>query len=151
MRVTNSQDIHINDYLRDGVLLKVTDSNPLYANIVNYMVTGYILPGGTRKSGYTKARNICGMIPMYIDCVVMVYFEDVCPLSKDCKSLRNVMRDHMEDIMVFSAHMQKTGTMISFGQPCMMTPRNSFEDAKGAKNMGESLQDMQCPYKIIFK
>jgi hypothetical protein len=85
MRVTNSQDIHINDYLRDGVLLKVTDSNPLYANIVNYMVTGYILPGGTRKSWYTKARNICGMIPMYIDCVVMVYFEDVCPLSKDFK------------------------------------------------------------------
>jgi hypothetical protein len=49
MRVTNSQDIPINDYLRDDMLLKVTDSNPWYTNIVNYMVIGYIPPGEDKK------------------------------------------------------------------------------------------------------
>ena len=34
----------INDYLRDDTLLKVTDSDPWYANIVNYMVAGYVAP-----------------------------------------------------------------------------------------------------------
>jgi len=36
----------INDYLRDDTLLKVTTTNPWYANLVNFMVTGYIPPGG---------------------------------------------------------------------------------------------------------
>ena len=30
------------DYLRDETLLKVTSSSPWYANLVNFMVTGYI-------------------------------------------------------------------------------------------------------------
>ena len=34
----------INDYLRDDTLLKVTDSDPWYANIVNYKVAGYVAP-----------------------------------------------------------------------------------------------------------
>ena len=32
----------INDYLRDDTLLKVTYSCPWYANIVNYMLVGYV-------------------------------------------------------------------------------------------------------------
>jgi hypothetical protein len=42
MQVTNMQERPINDFLRDDMLLKVTDSNPWYANIVNYMVAGYV-------------------------------------------------------------------------------------------------------------
>jgi hypothetical protein len=42
MQVTNMQERPINDFLRDNMLLKVTDSNPWYANIVNYMVAGYV-------------------------------------------------------------------------------------------------------------
>ena len=34
----------INDYLRDDTLLKVIDSNPWCANIVNYMVACYVAP-----------------------------------------------------------------------------------------------------------
>ena len=45
MPITNMQDLPINDFLRDDILLKVTDSYPWYANIVNFMVSGYIPPG----------------------------------------------------------------------------------------------------------
>ena len=45
MQVTNLQEPPINDFLRDDKLLKVTDSTPWYANIVNFMVAGYVPPG----------------------------------------------------------------------------------------------------------
>ena len=48
MHVTNMQELPINDFLRDNMLFKVTNSNPWYANIVNYMVAGYV-PLGENK------------------------------------------------------------------------------------------------------
>jgi hypothetical protein len=45
MQVTNMQELPINDFLRDDMLLKVMDSNLGYANIMNYMVSGYVPPG----------------------------------------------------------------------------------------------------------
>jgi len=42
-------DLPINDYLRDDSLLKVTTSSLWYANLVNFMVTGYIPPRGDKK------------------------------------------------------------------------------------------------------
>ena len=39
----------INDYLRDDTLLKVTDSDPWYANIVNYIAAGYVAPGENKR------------------------------------------------------------------------------------------------------
>src|SRR6185503_5063238 len=49
MTNTNTQDPPINDFLRDDMLLKVTASHPWYANIVNFMVSGYISPGESKK------------------------------------------------------------------------------------------------------
>ena len=49
MTNTNTQDLPINDFLRDDMLLKVTASCPWYANIVNFMVSGYIPPGGQKE------------------------------------------------------------------------------------------------------
>jgi hypothetical protein len=37
VQITNMQEPPINDFLRDDMLLKVTDTNPWYANIVNFM------------------------------------------------------------------------------------------------------------------
>ena len=48
MQVQGS-DLPINDYLRDDTLLKVTSSSPLYTNLVNFRVTGYIPPGEDKK------------------------------------------------------------------------------------------------------
>ena len=49
MQVANPQEPPINDFLRNDMLLKVTDSNPWYANIVNFMVAGYVPPGGKQE------------------------------------------------------------------------------------------------------
>jgi hypothetical protein len=38
----NPQELPINDFLRDDMLLKVVGSDPWYANIVNFMVVGYV-------------------------------------------------------------------------------------------------------------
>ena len=44
LQYKETQESPINDYLRDDTLLKVIDSDPWYANIVNYMVAGYVPP-----------------------------------------------------------------------------------------------------------
>ena len=46
----------ISDSLRDDTLLKVTDSNPWYANIVNYMVAGYVAPGEDKRKLKHESR-----------------------------------------------------------------------------------------------
>jgi hypothetical protein len=57
MPVTNTQDLPINDFLRDDMLLKVTDSNLWYANIMNFMVAGYVPPGENKKTLLYKSRH----------------------------------------------------------------------------------------------
>ena len=49
MQFENPQKLPINDFLRDDMLLKVTESNPCYANIVNFMVAGYVPPGESKR------------------------------------------------------------------------------------------------------
>jgi len=57
MPITNMQDLPINDFLSDDMLLKVTDSNPWYANIVNFMVSGYIPLGENKKKLLYESRR----------------------------------------------------------------------------------------------
>ena len=47
----------INDFLCDDMLLKVTDSTPWYANIVNFMVSGYVPPGENKKKLIYESRR----------------------------------------------------------------------------------------------
>ena len=49
MQFKDAQDLLINDFLQDDTLLKIIDSNPWYANIVNFLVAGYVPPGADKK------------------------------------------------------------------------------------------------------
>jgi hypothetical protein len=49
-------ELSINDYLKDDTLLKVSTTDPWYANIVNYVVVGYILPGADKKKIIRDSR-----------------------------------------------------------------------------------------------
>ena len=49
MQFENSQELPINDSMRDDMLFKVTKSNTWYANIVNFMVAGYVPPGENKR------------------------------------------------------------------------------------------------------
>jgi hypothetical protein len=49
-------ELPINDFLRNDMLLKVMDSNPWYANIVNFMISGYIPPGKNKRKLQAESR-----------------------------------------------------------------------------------------------
>jgi hypothetical protein len=51
------QELPINDFLRDDMLLKVTDTNPWYANIMNFMVLGYVPSGKNKRKLQAKSRR----------------------------------------------------------------------------------------------
>jgi hypothetical protein len=49
LQFEESTELPINQYMRDYTLLKVSTTDPWYANIVNYIVAGYIPPGEHKK------------------------------------------------------------------------------------------------------
>jgi hypothetical protein len=49
LQFEESTELPINDYMRDDILLKVSTTDPWYANIINYIVTGYIPPEADKK------------------------------------------------------------------------------------------------------
>jgi hypothetical protein len=49
LQYKETHELPINDYLRDDTLLMVTHSDPWCADIVNYMVAGYVPPGGDKR------------------------------------------------------------------------------------------------------
>jgi hypothetical protein len=49
LQFEESTELPINDYMRDDTLLKVSTTNPWYANIVNYIAAGSIPLGADKK------------------------------------------------------------------------------------------------------
>ena len=56
MQFENSEELPINDSLRDDMLFKVTKSGPWYTNIVNFMVACYVPPGENERKLIYKSR-----------------------------------------------------------------------------------------------
>jgi hypothetical protein len=56
LQFKESAELPINDYMRDDALLKVSTTDPWYANIVNYIVAGYIPLGVDRKKIIRNCR-----------------------------------------------------------------------------------------------
>jgi len=67
----DTHELPINDYLRDDTLLKVTYSNPWYANIVNYMVAGYVAPGEDKRKLKHLSRSHLWDDPYSTESVLM--------------------------------------------------------------------------------
>jgi hypothetical protein len=49
MQFENSQELPIHDSLRDDMLYEINRSDPWYADIVNFMVLGYVPHGGNKR------------------------------------------------------------------------------------------------------
>jgi hypothetical protein len=49
LQFKESTELPINGCMRDDTLLKVSTTDPWYANIINYIVAGYIPPGADKK------------------------------------------------------------------------------------------------------
>ena len=119
MSTIETKELPINDFLRDDMLLKVETSHPWYANIVNFMVSGYVPHGRVERSWPMRANATYAMHHIYTEYVQMDYYGDVYPRQKDKKKLKNAMQHHMEDIMVFFALRRRSDRMFSFGHQCI--------------------------------
>ena len=49
LQFKETHELPIYDYQRDDTLLKITDSDPRYANIMNFIVAGYVPPGENKR------------------------------------------------------------------------------------------------------
>jgi hypothetical protein len=56
LQFKESAELPINDYMRDDTLLKVSTTDPWYANIINHIVVGYIPPGVDGKKIIRDSR-----------------------------------------------------------------------------------------------
>jgi hypothetical protein len=65
MQFEKSQELPINDSLRDDMLFKITRSDPWYANIVNFMVVGHV-PLGENKTKLIYESHLHIWDPPYL-------------------------------------------------------------------------------------
>jgi hypothetical protein len=65
----------------------------------------------------------------------MACSEDVYRKRKTFKSLKDDTHHHIEDIMGYSALVQRFGRVDSFGQPCMKTQKISSRDVEHVRSM----------------
>jgi hypothetical protein len=107
--------------MRDDMLFKVSRSDPWYANIVNFMVAGYIPPGEDKKKLVYESHLHIWDPPYLFRVLLMACSEDVYRQRKAFKPLKDTTYHHMEDIMGYSALMQRFGRVDSIVQPCIKT------------------------------
>ena len=86
MQFENLQELPINDSLQDDMLFKVTKSDPWYANIVNFMVVGYVPPGGTNGSLSMKVVSTYGMNRTSLEFALIACSEGVYRQKKASRS-----------------------------------------------------------------
>ena len=115
------------------MLFKVTKSEPWYANIVNFMVVGYVPPRENKRMNHTSSES-----------ALMTYLEDVYQWKKASRSSNDATHHHMEDIMVDSALIQRFGKVDSSGQPRMKTQRTLSEGVERVRVMGILIQEISC-------
>jgi hypothetical protein len=143
LQFEKSIELPINDYMRDDTLLKVSTTDPWYANIVNYNVASYIPPGAIRRLSEI-ADYTSGMTHIFIGYALMACYGDVYHLLTHGKYLSIAIHHLLEVTMEISAPMLRCGKLVSIGQPCMMMPSHLFDATADVRSMGISVQGMQC-------
>jgi hypothetical protein len=139
MQFKNPQKLPINDSLRDDMLFQISRSDPWYANIMNFMVVGYVPPGGDKRKLIYESRLYIWDDP---------YLFRVCSdrLLRRCvpteEGIRIIERCHSSPYEThygaFRTH-AKIWQSGSFGQPCMKTRRTLSEDADHVRSMATSI------------
>jgi hypothetical protein len=65
------QELPINDAMRDDMLYRIAQSDPWYADIVNFMVAGYIRPGADKKKLIMRVVITYGMNHSFFEYALM--------------------------------------------------------------------------------
>jgi hypothetical protein len=120
MQFENSQELPINDSMRDDMLFKVSRSDH---------------QGRIRRSSFMKVVSTYGIFHTSLESVLMACSKDVYRQRKALKSLKDANHHHMEDIMGYSALMQRFDRVDFIGQPCMKTQKISSGDVEHVRSM----------------
>ena len=100
--------------------------------------------GRTKGSSSTKVISTYGMNRISSESALTAYLEDVYRWKKASRLSNDTTHHHMEDIMVHSALIQRSGKLDSFGQPSMKTRRTSSRDVERVRGTGILIQEMPC-------
>jgi hypothetical protein len=76
---------------------------------------------------------------------------DVYLLKKESKLLKDAIHHHMEDIIGYSAHMQRFGSVDSFSRQCMKTQEILSEGVDRVRGTVISIQEMPCHSPTTFR
>jgi hypothetical protein len=91
------------------MLYRITRSDPWYANIVNFIIAGYVPPGADKRKLIYGVITTYGMSHTSSEFAHTDSLEGVYQLEKDSRLLKDATHRHMEVIMGHSVLMQKSG------------------------------------------
>jgi hypothetical protein len=144
LQFKKSAELPMNDYMRDDTLLKVSTSDPWYANIINYIVAGYIRPGADKKKIIRDSRLHLWDDPYLYRVCTDGLLRRCDQLFRHGRFLSVVIHHHMGVTMELSTPMLRCGKVVSTGPPCMMTSSHLFNAAANVRGMEISIQGTQC-------
>jgi hypothetical protein len=130
--------------MRDDTLLKVSTADPSYANIVNYIVAGYIPQGADRNEIIRDSRLHLWDDPYLYRVCADGLLRRCIQLLRHGSYLSLVIHHHMGVTMKLSAPMLRCGKVDSTGPLCMMMPSHLLDVASNVRGMETSIQGMQC-------
>jgi hypothetical protein len=144
LQFEESTELPINDYIGDDTLLKVSTIDPSYANIINYIVAGYIQPMADRKKIIQDSRlHLWDDSYLYQVCTDGLLRRCI-PAFETWKILERCHSTPYGVTMEPSAPMLMCGKVDSIGPPCMMMPSHLFDAAANIRGMETSIQGMHC-------
>ena len=120
------------------------NSTPSTQILLNLWLQVMYHQGRTKGCSFMKVISTYGMSPTSTESTLMAYSEDVYQRKKASRSSSDATHHHMEDIMVHSALIRRSGKVDSFGQPCMKIRRTSSGDVEHVRGTGISIQEMPC-------
>jgi hypothetical protein len=77
MQFENPQELPIDDSLWDEMLYRINRSDPWYADILNFMVSGYVPPGGDKRKLIQESHAHIWDEPYLFEYAMMAYLGDV--------------------------------------------------------------------------
>jgi hypothetical protein len=132
------------------MLFKVTKTDPWYANIVNFMVAGYVPPGENKKLIYESRLHIWD--PPYLFRVCSDGLLRRCvPVEEGMQIIQKCHSSPYGGHYGYSILMQKFGKVVSSSQPCMKTLKILSEDVGHVRGTKISLLEILCHSPTIFR
>jgi hypothetical protein len=144
LQFEESTDLPIADYMRHDTLLKVSTTDPWYANMINYIVAGYIPLRVEKKKIIRDSRLHLWDDPYLYRVCADGLLRRCIPAFETWKILEHCHYHHMGVTMELSAPMLKCGKVDSTVPPCMMTPSHLFDAATNVRGTEIPIQGMQC-------